>query len=97
MSWEPVVGTWRDNLITLTNYDSDHKLLNERVCKWAENMVRNKGKLLHMLKLMKATKKKKMKNFDKKFKFGVQVTGTRDVRTTRRLNKESKNTLQFEA
>ena len=46
-----------------------------------------------LLKLMKASKKYKKKSFGTKYKFGVIVPRTGDVRGTMKLDKENGNKL----
>ena len=47
--------------------------------------------------MMKANEKSKKNIFGKVFKFGVQVPDTEDIKTTRKLDGENKNTLWFKA
>jgi len=84
--------------ITLAQYAKKRKLTNQRGWKWAKNLAKREKKLIRLLKLMKASNKSyKKKNFGKRYKFGVELPNTADVRSARRLDREAGNTLWFDA
>ena len=97
-SWEPLAFMRKEDPITLTNYAKDRKLTNQRGWKWAKKLAKKEKKLIRMLKLMKASNKSyKKKNFGKRYKFGVELPNTGDIKSARRLDEEAGNTLWFDA
>ena len=97
VSWEPLAVVRKDDPITLAGYAKDRKLLEQRGWKWAKKIAKRERKFVRLLKLMKASKKYKKKSFGTKYKFGVIVPRTGDVRGAMKLDKENGNKLWFEA
>jgi len=94
VSWEPLAAMRNDDPVTLAGYARDRKLQNQKGWKWSKRIAKNEKKFLRMLKLMKASKKKKS---GVKYKFGIKVPGTGDIKMATMLDKENNNTLWFDA
>ena len=95
-SWEPLAMMQKDDPVTIAAYAKDRKLLEQRGWKWAKHLARREKKLVRLLKIMKASKKYKKRNFGVTFKFGIKVPRTGDIRGAKALDKENGNTLWFD-
>jgi hypothetical protein len=95
-TWEPVVVMRKYDPITLAEYTKQRKLLDQRGCKWAKRMAKNEKKLMRFLKSLKASKRYKKKSFGIRYKFGVKLPRTGDVRGAHKLDQENRNKLWFE-
>ena len=95
VSWEPLVMMRKDDPVTVAAYARDRKLLNQRGWKWVKKLAKNEKKLVRLLKAMKASKKPPFSQ--QKYKFGVAVPRTGDVRGAMRLDKANGNTWWFDA
>ena len=99
VSWEPLAVMRKDDPVTLAGYAKERNLLEQRGWRWAKTLAKREKKFVRMLRIMKASKKKYMKkSFGKtKYKFGVEVPRTGDVRGAMALDKKNGDTLWFEA
>ena len=79
-SWEPLAVIRKDDPVTLAKCARDRKLQDQRGWKWARKITKNEKKFVRMMKSMKASNKPKKKQFGPKYKFGVEVPRTGDVR-----------------
>lgn len=84
----------KDEPITLAEYARDRKLLQQRGWKWAKKITRRGKKFVWMLKAMKTAK---TKTLGAKYKFGVQLPWTGDVKHALKLDKQNGNQLWFNA
>ena len=92
-SWEPLSVIRKDDPVTVAEYAKEKQLTNKKGWKWAKQINKNEKKFVRLLKSMKTTKK----DFGKKFKFGVEVPRTGDVKGAMKLDRENGDTLWFDA
>eukprot|EP00957_Ditylum_brightwellii_P102781 7832712-Ditylum_brightwellii.AAC.2 len=97
-SWESLAVLSKDDLVTLSGYAKERRLLEQHGWKWAKSIAKDEKKFVRMLKLMKASKKYQKKSYGKKtYKFGVQVPRTGDVRDAMKLDPENGSSPGFDA
>jgi len=92
VTWEPLAVIRKDDPVTVAGYARDNKLLEQPGWKWARRIVKNEKKYCRLLKLLKGQKR-----HAKKYKFGVEVPSTGNVKLAMELDRRNGNKLWFEA